>query len=349
MMIVESKKCQKYQIATELIAKAWVNFMTLNIEGKPSAEKLYSTNKGRLYLGRCESVFELPQIKRLKKKVNLIFTSPPFPLNVKKRYGNLQGEEYLKWLSAFGPLFSEMLTDDGSVVMEVGNAWEPGSPVQSVLPYKSLLGFLEAGGFKLCQEITYYNPARLPSPAQWVTVNRIRLKDSTTKIWWMSKSERPKADNRRVLKPYSEHMIRLLAKGKYNSGNRPSQHQISKTGFLKNNEGAIAPNLIQASNTHSNLAYQKFCKEQKIMQHPARMPEKLAEFFIKFLTDEGDLVLDPFAGSNTTGATAQRLKRRWLSIEALPLYAAASISHFDQEAAAKIVKRFHVNNNEPHA
>jgi site-specific DNA-methyltransferase (cytosine-N4-specific) len=260
-------------------------------------------------------------------------------LNEKKKYGNLKGEAYLKWLGEFGPIFADLLTPTGSIVMEIGNAWEPGSPVQSILPYQSLLRFLESGKLKLCQEITYFNPARLPSPAQWVTVERIRLKDATSKIWWMAKSEKPKADNRNVLAPYSEAMKTLLARGKYNSGKRPSEHNIGKTSFLKDNGGAIAPNLIEVANTQSTLKYQQFCKAHELTPHPARMPDKIAEFFIKFLTDENDLVLDPFAGSNTTGATAERLNRRWISIEALTPYAVSSISHFDEALAAKLVRR----------
>lgn len=305
---------------------------------KPSIAPYFKTKKGRLYLGKCEEVLGSARAKKLKGKVQLIFTSPPFPLNDKKKYGNLQGEEYLKWLGDFGPLFAGLLTPTGSIVMEIGNAWEPGSPVQSILPYRSLLKFLETGKLKLCQEITYFNPARLPSPAQWVTVERIRLKDATSKIWWMAKTEKPKADNRNVLAPYSEAMKALLARGKYNSGKRPSEHHIGEKSFLKDNGGAIAPNLIEVANTQSTLKYQVFCKEHGLTPHPARMPDKIAEFFIKFLTDEGDLVLDPFAGSNTTGATAERLKRRWISIEALAPYAAASVSHFDEALAEKMVK-----------
>ena len=194
--------------------------------------------------------------------------------------------------------------------MEIGNAWEPGSPTQSVLPYQALLGFLKAGDLKLCQEITYYNPARLPTPAQWVTIERIRLKDVTSKVWWMAKSEKPKASNKNVLKPYSPAMKKLLARGKYNSGRRPSEHTISENGFLTDNNGAIPPNLIELANTRSESPYQQFCRTHEIEPHPARMPEKLAEFFIQFLTDKDDLVLDPFSGSNTTGMVANRLGRK---------------------------------------
>lgn len=300
----------------------------------------FATDQGALFVGACENVLDLPALRSLEGKVKLIFTSPPFPLNVKKAYGNLRGEAYVKWLANYAEQFTKMLTPDGSIVIEIGNAWEPGKPVQSLLPYQALLAFIEAGKLQLCQEITYHNPARLPSPAQWVTIERIRLKDATTKIWWMAKTERPDADNKRVLKPYSKAMQRLLKIQKYNSGKRPSEHEISETGFLKDNGGSIASNLVESSNTYSQLGYQKFCKDHGKRGHPARMPDSIPEFFIKFLTSEGDIVLDPFSGSNTTGNSAERLNRRWVSIEADAYYAACGVSRFDEEQALELLEKY---------
>jgi len=60
------------------------------------------------------------------------------------------------------------------------------------------------------------------------------------------------------------------------------------------------------------------------------MQPELAEFFIKFLTNSGDLVLDPFAGSNTTGASAEKLKRKWISIELNEKYVKGSRGRFEQ-------------------
>lgn len=308
----------------------------------PAAQRqprpLFSTRLGRLFVGKCEDLLATPLSAKVRGRVDLIFTSPPFPLNDKKRYGNLQGEDYLTWLATFAPLFAKLLAPRGSMVIEIGNAWEPGRPVQSTLPHRALLAFLDAGAFRLCQEITYYNPARLPSPAQWVTVNRIRLKDATTRIWWMAKRDKPNADNRRVLRPYSQHMKRLLQRNAYNSGLRPSEHNISERGFLHDNGGAIAPNLLQISNTQSNTDYLRFCKSSQLRPHPARMPEGIPDFFIKFLTDPGGLVLDPFCGSNTTGATAERLNRRWIAFEAERDYAVASVSRFDRAVATKLLR-----------
>ena len=287
----------------------------------------YQTNMGVMYHGKCEEI-----IRKYKensgKPVNLIFTSPPFPLNRAKKYGNMTGDEYLAWLKDLASLFSSILADDGSIVIELGNAWEQGFPVQSTLPMEALLAFKNAGNFHLCQEFIHYNPARLPSPIEWVNKKRVRVKDSFTRIWWLSKTPHPKANNRNVLVPYSKQMKKLLKSGTYNSGKRPSEYDIGEKSFSTNNGGAIPSNVIIASNTVSNDDYLKYCKQNNFEIHPARMPKELPEFFIQFLTDEGDLVLDPFGGSNSTGCIAQKLNRNWISIEAEKKYIDGSVGRF---------------------
>lgn len=265
--------------------------------------------------GSAETILASEQMKAYQKQVQLIFTSPPFPLRSKKKYGNLQGDAYIKWLVSFAPIFRHLLKKDGSIVIEMGNAWEAGKPVMSTLSLRALLAFLDEGGFHLCQQFIIHNPARLPGPAQWVNVERIRVKDSFTHVWWMSPAERPKADNRRVLKDYGKAMLKLLATQKYNAGKRPSEHRIGEKSFLKNNSGSIPPNVLMLSNTNNSNNYLKYCREHGLDPHPARMPKELPEFFINFLTTPRNLVLDPFAGSNVTGAVAENLKRRWIAIE----------------------------------
>lgn len=309
----------------------------------------YRTKRGRMLIGKIEDALGTRALSSLRGRANLIFTSPPFPLVRKKRYGNETGESYIRWLKDLAPQLCELLADDGSIVMEIGNSWEPGVPVMSTLGLEALLAFKKAGGLHLSQHIICHNPARLPSPAQWVNINRERLKDSFTHVWWMSKSEHPKADNRRVLLPYSSHMKGLLKSRKYNSGKRPSGHVISKRGFLTNHGGAIAPNvidldenalqlpasLLKFSGTSSDAGYQQYCAKRGLEAHPARMQLGLAMFFIQFLTKPGDTVFDPFGGSNTSGYAAELLKRKWVSIEASPDYARGSKGRFVRSAAQK--------------
>jgi site-specific DNA-methyltransferase (cytosine-N4-specific) len=281
-----------------------------------------------MILGRAEDALTSDLVQKHKGRIQLVFTSPPFPLNHKKKYGNLQGEKYVAWLASFAQPLAELLTPDGSIVLELGNAWEPGKPVMSTLALEALLAFREAANLYLCQQFVCNNPARLPGPAQWVNVERIRVKDSFTYLWWMSPNTRPKADNRRVLKPYSTAMLQLLKSRKYSSGKRPSQHNIRPTSFLKDHKGAIPSNFLEFSNTKSGDKYQRYCRDHGLPTHPARMPSGLPEFFVRFLTEPGDLVLDPFAGSNTTGAAAEHLGRRWLSIELQAEYVAGSWGRF---------------------
>lgn len=295
----------------------------------------YRTNRGVMFKGKIEDFLRSPRAAEYAGKVQLIFTSPPFPLNRKKAYGNKQGEEFSRWLADLAPDLKKLLTPTGSIVVEMGNAWEPKRPVMSVLALESLLQFLRKGDLQLAQQFICYNPARLPSPAQWVNVKRIRLKDSYTHVWWMAATDTPYADNRKVLNPYSKSMLNLLKTGKYNSGKRPSEHHIGRTSFLRKNGGAIPANVLTITNTGTGDAYQRYCRERGIKPHPARMPSALPEFFIKLLTKENNLVMDPFGGSNTTGAAAQKLGRRWIAVEAEEGYVRSSRSRFIKRKAKR--------------
>jgi site-specific DNA-methyltransferase (cytosine-N4-specific) len=290
----------------------------------------YRSGLGFCLKGKAEEILQAPEIfDSIESQVDLIFTSPPFPLNSKKKYGNLNGDAYVEWLTKFAALFTKLLTPKGSVVIELGNAWEPGKPSMSTLALRALLAVLERGKFTLCQQFIWYNPARLPSPAQWVNIERIRLKDAYTHLWWMSLTDRPYADNRNVLTEYKPSMKKLLKDQKYNAGKRPSQHNIGAKSFLANNAGAIPSNVLTLANTHSSSEYLSYCRTNKLEPHPARMPPGLAEFFIKFLTKPDMLVLDPFGGSNTTGAAAEKLGRRWIAIEPNQDYIATSRGRFN--------------------
>lgn len=123
-------------------------------------------------------------------------------------------------------------------------------------------------------------------------------------------------------------MQRLLKNQSFNSGRRPSQHNISEKAFLTDNGGAISPNVLSISNTRSADLYQNYCRKNNLHPHPARMPPELADFFIKFLTNKGDIIFDPFAGSNTTGAAAEILKRFWISVEPNEDYIQSSKGRF---------------------
>lgn len=286
----------------------------------------YTTDKGEAFL--CDTLSFLPHIA--DQSVDLILTSPPFALKRKKEYGNEEEHKYCDWFMSFAPELYRILKEDGSFVLDLGGAYLPGFPVRSIYQFELLVRLVRETGFYLAQEFFHYNPARLPAPAEWVNVRRVRVKDSVNVVWWLSKTPNPRADNRKVLRPYSVSMQSLLRNG-YKAKLRPSGHDISEN-FSKNNGGAIPPNLLELANTDSNGRYQQLCREHGIKVHPARFPPQFAEFFIKFLTQENHLIFDPFGGSNTTGYVAESLSRRWFVSELSQEYLDGSKLRFIDDA-----------------
>ena len=293
-----------------------INYTECGLPDNP----VYVTELGRAYLGDSLELMKcLPN-----ESVNLVLTSPPFALTSKKEYGNKDAGEYVDWFLPFASEIRRILAEDGSFVLDLGGTYLPGHPVRSIYQYELLIALVRKVGFYLAQEFFHYNPARLPAPAEWVNVRRIRVKDSVNVVWWLSRTEYPKANNRNVLRPYTEAMKKLLKKG-YRAKKRPSGHDITHK-FSQNNNGSIPPNLLELGNNDSNSNYMRECKKNGINPHPARFPRKFPEFFIKFLTDTGNLVVDPFAGSNTTGYVSEYLGRQWLAFEIEESYIQAS--HF---------------------
>ncbi len=261
--------------------------------------------------------------------VNLAVTSPPYALEFKKEYGNATKGEYVEWMRPLAEEIYRVLADDGSFVLNIGGSYERGTPTRSLYHFKVLLMLCEEVGFHLAQEFFWFNPAKLPAPAEWVNVRRIRVKDSVEYVFWLSKTAFPKANNRNVLAEYSADMIRLIEKG-YRAKERPSGHNITSK-FQRDHGGSIPSNLIEAGNNDSNGLYMTRCKEAGVKPHPARFPASLPDFFVRFVTEEGDLVVDPFAGSNTTGRVAEDRLRRWLGFDLQEGYVEASRFRFAEE------------------
>jgi site-specific DNA-methyltransferase (cytosine-N4-specific) len=267
----------------------------------------HKTQLGKIYLGDSLKVLDT----LLKpKSVDLIITSPPFGLVRKKDYGNVDARDYVEWFKPFGHLFHKLLKPNGSFVLDIGGSWTPGVPTRSLYHYDLILALCRECGFHLAEEFFWWNPAKLPTPAEWVTVRRIRVKDAVDFVWWLSPTPWPKASNKRVLAPYSNAMRDLLKNG-YKAKMRPSGHDISEK-FAVDNKAAIPPNLIAVANTESNSYYLRYCKEHGISPHPARFPSEIPEYFVRMLTDSGDIVVDPFAGSCVTGEVSERLRRRYV-------------------------------------
>lgn len=296
---------------------------------KPS----YKTKHGAAYLGdSLEFLRSLPD-----ESVNAVVTSPPYALEFKKKYGNAEKADYVEWFLPFAREIKRVLKEDGSFILNIGGSYIKGSPTRSLYHFKLLIALVEEVGLHLAQECFWFNPAKMPTPAEWVNVRRERVKDSVEYVFWMSKALHPKANNRRVLRPYSKDMERLVKKG-LKKTTRPSGHAI-KASFASDGAGGSIPanlidnehplDLLRFGNNAANDQYTTRCKEAGLAIHPARFPAALPEFFIQLTTEPGDVVVDPFAGSNTTGFVAEVLGRKWLAFDAVEDYLRASTFRFD--------------------
>lgn len=296
---------------------------------KLSFKPVYKTKLGKAY---CAD--SLNFMKTLKDdSVDLIITSPPYALHFKKEYGNVAQNQYIDWFLPFAQEIKRIMHPTGSFVLNIGGSWLPGKPERSLYQFKLLIALCDQLKFTFLQEFFWYNPAKMPAPAEWVNVQRIRVKDSIEYIFWLGKTSKPKANNRNILNEYSADMKRLIKKGVVHT-KRPSGHIINSS-FSENKGGSIPGNLIQCGNNESNSAYIKLSKEKKQKIHPARFPADIPNFFINFLSNEQDLVLDPFAGSNTTGRIAENLSRKWLSVDSNEEYVINSQLRFSPDRPSR--------------
>ena len=286
----------------------------------------YKTNLGEAYCGDSLELIDTLE----NNSVDLVVTSPPFALLRQKEYGNKNQEAYIDWICQFADKLLPKLKDTGSLVIDLGAAYNKGEPTYSLYQFRTLIKLCDVYGYKLAQPFYWHNTSALPAPIEWVNKRKLRCKNSVNTIWWLSKTSNPKADVTKVLTPYSDRMKKLISKPDdfFKDGAvRPSGHTMGNS-WTNDNGGAIPPNMLMISNAESNSLYLRGCKHNKIKGHPARFPMGIPEFFINYLTDENDLVVDIFGGSNTTGATAEKLGRKWKSFELNREYVASSSFRF---------------------
>ncbi len=288
---------------------------------------VFETDRGLALWGEVESAMALVD----DASVNLLVTSPPYPLERQKQYGNRKGADYIDWLVELAAGWYEKLTDDGSLWLNLGNAWLKGTPEMSLYQERLLLRLVDDVGYHLAEKLYYASPNKLPGPAEWVTVRRIRVTDAVEHVYWLAKNPRPTANNANALRAYSESMRKRLAAGGERGAKRPSGHTLSPGAFAADHGGAIASNLVLASNSSSNDAYVRGCRERGLPVHPARFSEALPDLAIRLCTDRcsDPLVWDAFGGSGVTAQAADKLGVRWMLTEKSLTYLEGAAIRFE--------------------
>ena len=266
----------------------------------------------------------------LPGSVDLLFTSPPFPLLSGKEYGTSTTAEWLEWMTGLVADWRDLLAPTGSMIFHLGEVYYRGLPVVSQ--------YAERLAIKLEDELGLYRPGHLywentgrKGPLVWCGIRRVRINHSVEPLLWLSKEPHCAADNRRVLRPYADRTRQQYLGQRFEPAKRPNGMIYGEDSFSKDNGGAIPGNVIRCGNVSGMDAYSRACRAAGIKVHPARMPPKVAEFCIKLTTDEGDVVMDPFFGSGTTGAAATKLKRRFIGVERSLVYLDGAALRFQHD------------------
>lgn len=272
---------------------------------------VFYTPSGDCFLGTFQTVAEAIN----DGQVNLHFTSPPYPLNTPLAYGNVTSREYVDWFLPLAEQIYRTLADDGSFILNIGSVYRQGVPVLSTHFERLVIALEDKIGFKVAGK--FYWDGNKPPKTNWVTKDRVRVKNSVEEIYWFSKTPFPKANNRNILKPYSESYIKAKQHAE-KTGDFVRQRRPNLSiapAFNVDNGGAIPGNILTFPYCKDDKDFVKSCYAHGIGKdkiHNARMPIELPEWFIKFLTNTGDLVADLFAGTGTVGKAASNLGRRFL-------------------------------------
>ncbi|MCC3778693.1 DNA methyltransferase [Streptomyces sp. UNOB3_S3] len=214
----------------------------------------------------------------------LVVTSPwftgPFPASST----DPTSPGFVKWLDPFLTEIGRVLRPDGSLVMELGCCWAKDAPVRTVQNFSAIGDLLAGGEWHLLQEFYWYNPGFLEADVEWADRRRERLDDCVSMWFWLARTPDVPVDVRGV-RGFQNHLTRAYGNFLVLGDSRADDPGQDDVPGDASGERALA------------LA--------------ERFPVALPEYFIRLLTREGELVVDPFAGTGATALAAETTGRAW--------------------------------------
>ncbi|TXH00067.1 MAG: site-specific DNA-methyltransferase [Nevskiaceae bacterium] len=291
----------------------------------------FSTDLGIALWGTCQEA-----LARLDEPISLVLTSPPYCLAKERAYGGPKAQEWVDFiLRCIEPLVKS-LKRGGSIVLNIGNdSFISGSPARSTLTYRLVLELESKLSLSLVDTMVWWNASKPPGPIRYASLERVQLNSAWEPCFWFTNDAHALAsDNRRVLMEHSERHLKLIKGGgemreaSYSDG----AHAIrAGRSFSKMTEGRIPRNVLEFGHAcKAQQAYKRRARALGLPAHGAPFPERLVEFLIKFMTEEGDLVVDPFSGSFTVPAVAERLNRRWVGVDTMGEYVRGGAERFTE-------------------
>lgn len=322
----------------------------------------FSTELGIAILGCCETVFS-----RIDSPITLCLTSPPYPLAKQRAYGNVAESQWVDWICKMLEPIVKNLVRGGSICLNISNdIFVSGTPARSLYRERLILALHDRLGLHKIDELIWSNPSKAPGPVRWASMERVLTNVSWEPVYWLSNDPKAlRSDNRRVLQAHTERHLQLIRRGGENRTTSFSDgaYNIHPGRFGNETAGRIPRNMLEiepacpdwdayaiAANeaklpiygANPVLTFGHSCADQRkykeqaraagLPAHGAPMPLKLASFLIEFMTEQGELVVDPFGGSFTTAKAAELLGRRWLSTECMVEYVIGSAMRFQNAA-----------------
>lgn len=259
-------------------------------------------------------------IARLEEPVELVLTSAPYPLRQPRAYGNPSCAEYVDFICRVLEPIVPKIAATGSLVLNLSNdVFHERSPARSTYLERVTIALEDRLGLQLMDRIIWQNRSKAPGPIQWASKARNQLNVCWEPCLWLAPDPlRCKADNRRVLEPHSDRHLKLIAGGgeKRQAVYGDGAYRIRPGSYAAETAGRIPRNVIEFGHACSiNRAHRAVLKGLGLPTHGAGWPLSVPDFFIRFLTEPGDLVLDLFGGRCMTGLAAEMNGRRWLCVE----------------------------------
>lgn len=250
--------------------------------------------RNELWHGDClELLTHLPDAS-----VDLIVTSPPYADNRKSTYGGVHADNYVEWFLPIGSELLRVLKPDGSFILNIKEKAVNGERHTYVL---ELILALKKQGWLWTEEYIWHK--RNCAPGKWPN----RFRDAWERCLHFTKQRQFNMYQDSVMVPVGDWAKSRLK----NLSDVDKQRDNSRvgSGFGKNVSNWVGREMAYPTNV-LHLATE--CGNKS---HSAAFPQELPAWFIKLFSKEGDLVLDPFAGSGTTCEVAYNLGRDYLGLE----------------------------------
>ena len=231
--------------------------------------------------------------------VDLVITSPPYAEKRKNTYGGIPADKYVEWFLPISAELLRVLKPTGSFVLNIKESVDDGE--RQTYVYELVLA-LKKQGWTWVDEFIWNKTNPFP------TGNKKRLKDGFERCYHFAKTKNFK---------FFPDALRTKSTSKYAGGNARRKNKgahATTNGSGMNMSKRIVGDLVRPSNVLIMPS------DSTNHVHPAVFPLILPEFFIKLMTEPGDLVLDPFMGSGTTAIAANTLGRRYEGVEAMQDY-----------------------------